>query len=160
MLSKNCVGKYSSHRSSLRQQTTYTSLSRYQRSVKHRFDGVQHSPSISISEEQQRLTHIALANNVNSEVNGSTKSRSEQPRPVTIREIASYRDYARSMSKGSDSSQLTMTTSLSKQNDLNNEGNNNVAANECLRIHKSPKAVTLGSVLVLVQRQLIRRSYP
>ncbi|XP_029664628.1 pyrokinin-1 receptor-like isoform X2 [Formica exsecta] len=146
MLSKNCVRKCSSHRSSLR-QPTYSSLSRYQRSMKHRFDGVQHSPSISISDEQQRLMHIALPNNVNScEVNGLAKSRSEQQiRPVVaIRETASCREYARSMSRGSDSSQLTMTTSLGKQG-LNNEGNNNVATNECPpRIHKSPKAVILG----------------
>lgn len=151
MLSKNCVRKCSSHRSSLR-QPTYSSLSRYQRSMKHRFNGVQHSPSISISDEQQRLTHIALANNVNAcEVNGLAKSRNneQQIQPVVaIRETAGYREYVRSMSRGSDSSQLTMTTSLSKHG-LNNEGNN-VAANDCLlRIHK-PKAVTLGrSALVL-----------
>ncbi|CAL1689313.1 unnamed protein product [Lasius platythorax] len=146
MLSKNCVRKCSSHRSSLR-QPTYSSLSRYQRSMKHRFDGVQHSPSISISDEQQRLTHIALANNVNAcEVNGLAKSRNNEQQiqsVVAIRETAGYREYVRSMSRGSDSSQLTMTTSLSKHG-LNNEGNNNVAANDCLlRIHK-PKAVTLG----------------
>lgn len=148
MLSKNCVRKCSSHRSSLR-QPTYSSLSRYQRSMKHRFNDAQHSPSISISDEQQRLMHIALTNNVNScEVNGFAKSQSEQQvRPVVaIRETTSCREYARSMSRGSDSSQLTMTTSLSKQA-LNNEGNNNIATNECLqRIHRSPKAVTLGSV--------------
>ncbi|XP_029160963.1 pyrokinin-1 receptor-like isoform X2 [Nylanderia fulva] len=147
MLSKNCVGKFSSRRDSLRQQTTYTSLSRYQKSMKPRFDSIQQSPSISISEEQQRLTHIPLANNVNNacEANGFAISRSEQPRPgVANRETAVYRDYARSMSRGSDSSQLTMTTTLSKQG-LNNEGNNNVAANEfLLRIPKPPKAVTLG----------------
>ncbi|XP_070158930.1 pyrokinin-1 receptor isoform X2 [Polyergus mexicanus] len=146
MLSKNCVRKCSSHRSSLR-QPTYSSLSRYQRSMKHRFEGVQHSPSISISDEQQRLMHIALPNNVNScEVNGLAKSRNEQQiRPVVaIRETTSCREYARNMSRGSDSSQLTMTTSLGKQG-LNDEGNNNVATNErSPRIHKSPKAVILG----------------
>ncbi|KAL6426354.1 hypothetical protein ACFW04_009102 [Cataglyphis niger] len=149
MLSKNCVRKCSSHRSSLR-QPTYSSLSRNQRSMKHRFDGVQHSPSISISDEQQRLMHIAPANNINSyEVNELTKSRSEQQiRPIAaLKETASCREYARSMSRGSDSSQLTMTTSLSKQG-LNNEGNNNVAMNECPpRIHKSPKAVILAGIL-------------
>lgn len=148
MLSKNCVRKCSSHRSSLR-QPTYSSLSRYQRSMK-RFNDAQHSPSISLSDEQQRLMHIALTNNVNScEVNGFAKSQSEQQvRPVVaIRETTSCREYARSMSRGSDSSQLTMTTSLSKQA-LNNEGNNNVATNECLlRIHRSPKAVTLAGIL-------------
>lgn len=148
MLSKNCVRKCSSHRSSLR-QPTYSSLSRYQRSMKQRFNDAQHSPSISISDEQQRLMHIALANNVNScEVNELAKSQNEQQmRPVVaIRETTSCREYARSMSRGSDSSQLTMTTSLSKQA-LNNEGNNNVATNECLlKIHRSPKAVTLGSI--------------
>lgn len=148
MLSKNCVRKCTSHRSSLR-QPTYSSLSRYQRSVKHRFNDVQNTPSISISDEQQRLMHIALTNNANScEVNGLAKSQNEQQMHpvVAIRETTGCQEYARSMSRGSDSSQLTMTTSLSKQA-LNNEGNNNVATNECLlRIHKSPKAVTLGSV--------------
>lgn len=151
MLSKNCVRRCSSPRSSLR-QPTYNSLSRNQRSMKHRFDGVQHSPSISISDEQQRLMHIAPSNNINScEVNELAKSRSEQQiRPiVALRETASCREYARSMSRGSDSSQLTMTTSLSKQG-LNNEGNNNVTMNECPpRIHKSPKAVILGSIRLL-----------
>ncbi|EZA51023.1 hypothetical protein DMN91_003159 [Ooceraea biroi] len=139
MLPKNCVGKRSSHRS--HRQPTYSSLSRYQRSMKHRFE--HYSPSISISEEQQRLTHIALTNANSCGPNGLAKSQSEQQiRPATIiatRETAGCREYVRSMSRGSNSSQITMMTSL------NNEGNNNVAASECLlRIHRSPKGVTLG----------------
>ncbi|XP_072747698.1 pyrokinin-1 receptor isoform X2 [Anoplolepis gracilipes] len=145
MLSKNCVRKCSSHRSSLR-QPNYSSL-RCQKSMTHRFNDVQHSPSMSISDEQQRLTHIALTNNVNScEVNGLAKSRSEQQirHVVAIRETVGWREYARSMSRDSNSSQLTMMTSLSKQG-FNNEGNNNMTTNECLpRIHRSPKSVTLG----------------
>ena len=148
MLSKNCVGKCSSHKSSLR-QPIYSNPSRYQRSIKHRFDGTQHSPSISVSDEQQRLTHIELTNNVNScETNGLAKSRGEQVRhAVTIRETADCREYVRSMSRDSNSSQLTMMSSLSKGF---NEGNNNVTANECpLKTHKSPKAVILGTVDLL-----------
>lgn len=147
MLPKYCVRKFSSHKGNCR-QPTYSSLSRYQRSMRHRFDDAQHSPSISVSDEQQRLTHIALAKSNFCEPNGFAKSLNEQEvRPniaAAIRNTAGCRDYTRRVSRDSDCSQLTVMTSLSKQG-LNNEGNNN--ANECLlRIHRSPKAVTLGSV--------------
>jgi len=144
MLPKNCVRKRSSHRS--HRQRTYTSLSRYQRSMKHRFE--HYSPSISVSDEQQRLTHIALTKANSCEPNGFAKSRSEQQiRSATSKETAGCREYTRSASRGSDTSQVTMMTSVSKQA-LHNEGNNNVAANECLlKIRKSPKAVTLGNGL-------------
>lgn len=140
MLPKYCIRKFSSHKSNHR-QPTYSSLSRYQKSMRHRFDDAQHSPSISVSDEQQRLTHIALAN-----ANGFAKLQKERggrPNVATaIKETVGCRDYTRRVSKDSDSSQLTMMTSLSKQG-LNNEGNNN--ASECLlRIHKSPKA--LGTI--------------
>lgn len=147
MLPKYCIRKFSSHKNN-RRQPTYSSLSRYQRSMRHRFDDVQHSPSISVSDEQQRLAHIALANANSCESNGFAKSQKEQEGQsniaAAIRETVGCRDYTRRISKDSDSSQLTMMTSLSKQG-LNNEGNNN--ANECLlRIHKSSKAVTLGNI--------------
>lgn len=133
MLPKNCVRKRSSrsHR-----QPTYSSLSRYQRSMRHRFE--HYSPSISVSDEQQRLTQIALTNA--NEPNGLAKSGSDV-RPAAAIATTEAAGYMRSVSRGS--SQMTMMTSLSKQA-LNNEGNNN--ANECLlSIHRSPKAVTLGS---------------
>ncbi|XP_071647909.1 pyrokinin-1 receptor isoform X1 [Temnothorax longispinosus] len=141
MLPKYCIRKFSSHKSN-RRQPTYTSLSRYQRSMRHRFDDAQHSPSISVSDEQQRLTHIAL--NANScGPNGLAKSQREREGrsniTATMRETVGCRDYTRRVSRDSDSSQLTVMTSLSKQG-LNNEGNNNT--NECLlRIHRSPKAL-------------------
>ncbi|KYN04891.1 PREDICTED: neuromedin-U receptor 2-like [Cyphomyrmex costatus] len=140
MLPKYCIRKFSSHKV-IRRQPTYSSLSRYQRSIRHRFDDAQHSPSISISDEQQRLTHIALANMNFCEPNGLVKSQNEREgRP--IKETVGCRDYTRRVSRDSDCSQLTMMTTLSKQG-LNNEGNNNT--NECLlRIHRTPKAVTLG----------------
>lgn len=146
MLPKYCR-KFTSHKSN-RRQPTYSSLSRYQRSMRHRFDDAQHSPSISVSDEQQRLTHIALTKANFCEPNGFAKSqKGREGRPniaTTIRETVGCQDYTRRVSRDSDCSQLTTITSLSKQG-LNNEGNNN--ANECLlRIHKSPKGVTLGSV--------------
>jgi len=142
MLPKYCIRKFSSHKSN-RRQPTYSSLSRYQRSMRHRFDDAQHSPSISVSDEQQRLTHIALAHANSCEPDGFTKSQNEREGRSAIRETVSCRDYTRRVSRDSDCSQLTMITSLSKQG--LNESNNN--ANECLlRIHRSPKAVTLGSV--------------
>jgi len=147
MLPKNCVRKRSSHRN--HRQQTYTSLSRYQRSMKHRFE--HYSPSISISDEQQRLTHIALTKANSCDPNGFANSQNEQQiRSATSKETAGCREYTRSASRGSDSSQVTMMTSVSKQA-LNNEGNNNVAANECLlKIRRSPKAVTLGNISVRV----------
>lgn len=151
MLPKRCIRK--SHRGD-RRQPIYSSLSRCQRSMRHRNDDTQHSPSISVSDEQQRLTHIMLAKANSCQPNGLAKSRSEQQvRPVTataVKESARRPEYARSMSRGSNSSQLTMMTTLSKQ-DVNNKSNNNNTASECLlKIHKSPKAVTLGSVSLLL----------
>jgi len=141
MLPKYCIRKFSSHKI-IRRQPTYSSLSRYQRSIRHRFDDAQHSPSVSISDEQQRLTHIALANTNFCEPNGLVKSQNEQEGQPAIKETVGCRDYTRRVSRDSDCSQLTMMTTLSKQG-LNSEGNNN--ANEW--IQRSPKAVTLGSVL-------------
>ncbi|KAG5318057.1 CAPAR protein, partial [Pseudoatta argentina] len=144
MLPKYCIRKFSSHKV-IRRQPTYSSLSRYQRSIKHRFDDAQHSPSVSISDEQQRLTHIALANTNFCEPNGLVKSQNERERQPAIKETVGCRDYTRRVSRDSDCSQLTVMTTLSKQG-LNNEGNNN--ANECLlRIQRSPKAVTLAGIL-------------
>lgn len=144
MLPKQCVRKCSSHRSSPRRQT-YSSLSRYQRSLRYRMEDIQPSPSISVSDEQQqqqqqqRSSHLGLANANSCELNGLASRGEQQTRETGGRE------YARSMSRGSDTSQLTMMTSISKQG--LNEGNNNVAANECLlRIHRSSKAVTSGNV--------------
>ncbi|XP_011698177.1 PREDICTED: neuromedin-U receptor 2-like isoform X2 [Wasmannia auropunctata] len=135
MLPKYCIRKFSSRKVN-RRQATYSSLSRYQKSMKHRFDDPQHSPSISVSDEQQRLTHMALANANSCEPNGLARPQKERP---AIRETIGCRDYTRRVSRDSNSSQFTMT-SLSKQG--LNEGNNN--AKECLLIQKSPKAVTLG----------------
>ncbi|XP_032666434.1 pyrokinin-1 receptor-like isoform X2 [Odontomachus brunneus] len=146
MLPKQCVRKCSSHRSSPR-RPTYSSLSRCQRSLRYRVDDIQPSPSISVSDEQQRSSHFGLANANSCELNGLASRGEQQTRAVyqaTIRETGG-REYARSVSRGSDTSQLTMMTSISKQG--LNEGNNNVAANEyLLRIHRSPKAAALGDV--------------
>lgn len=150
MLPKQCVRKCSSHRSSPR-RPTYSSLSRYQRSLRYRMDEIQPSPSISVSDEQQqhqqRSSHLGLAKTNSCELNGLASHGEQQARAVyqaAIREIAG-REYARSMSRSSDTSQLTMMTSISKHG--LNEGNNNVAANECLLgRHHSSKAVTLGNV--------------
>ncbi|XP_025988373.1 neuromedin-U receptor 2-like isoform X1 [Solenopsis invicta] len=142
MLPKYCIRKFSSHKGN-RRQPTYSSLSRYHRSMRHRFDDAQHSPSISVSDEHQRLSHIALANANSCELNGLAKFQNEREGRPTTRETVDCRD-TRRISRDSDCSQLTTMTSLSKQG-LNNEGNNN--ANECLlRIHRSPKAVTLAGI--------------
>ncbi|XP_011149125.1 pyrokinin-1 receptor isoform X2 [Harpegnathos saltator] len=144
MLPKHCVRKCSSRRSSPR-RPIYSSLSRCQRSLRYRIDDIQPSPSISVSDEQQRPSHPSLANANSCELNGLASRGEQQTRVVyqaTIKETAG-REYARSVSRGSDISQFTVMTSISKQ--ALNEGNNNVAANECLlKIHRSPKAVTLG----------------
>lgn len=156
MLPKQCVRRCSSHRSSPR-RPTYSSLSRCQRSLRYRPDDIQPSPSISVSDEQQRSSHLGLANANSCELNGLASRGEQQTRAAAIRE-AGGREYARSVSRGSDTSQLTMMTSISKQG--LNEGNNNMAANECLlRIHRSPKAVALGNVCVRALIRLLEHVY-
>ncbi|KAL0132500.1 hypothetical protein PUN28_000325 [Cardiocondyla obscurior] len=148
MLPKYCIKMFSCHKGN-RRQPTYSSLSRYQRSTRHRFDDAQPSPSISISDDRQRLTLIALTNTSSYEPNGlSVLQKKRDGRPniaAAIRETVSCRDYTRKVSRDSDSGQFTTVTSLNNQG-LNNKGNNN--ANECLlRIHKPQKTVTLAGII-------------
>ncbi|XP_076766318.1 pyrokinin-1 receptor [Xylocopa sonorina] len=144
MLSNNCGRKWSS-RKSLPRQPTYSSLSRYPRSAFRQADDRQNSPSISVSDDNQKLTCIARATNT-TELNSLTERKDqEQNRIVSTVNRANNREFARSMSRSSNSSQLTMMTTISKSF---NEGNNNLPAtcvNECLlKIQRPPRTVTLG----------------
>ncbi|CAL7934091.1 unnamed protein product [Xylocopa violacea] len=144
MLSNHCGRKWSS-RKSLPRQPTYSSLSRYPRSAFRQADDRQNSPSISVSDDNQKLTSIARATNT-TELNGLTERKDqEQNRIVSTVNRANNREFVRSMSRSSNSSQLTMMTTISKSF---NEGNNNLPAtcvNECLlKIQRPPRTVTLG----------------
>ncbi|KAG7213585.1 hypothetical protein KM043_002839 [Ampulex compressa] len=138
MLSNHCGRKWSSHKS-IPRRPTYSSLSRCQRSTTRHPDDRHNSPSISVSDDNQK--HPGAVQGTHSgELNG-VQRKEHQPRGAS-----GANEYARSMSRGSsNSSQLTLMTTLSKGF---NEGNNNVAAtcvNECLlRIQKRPKPVTFG----------------
>lgn len=144
MLPKYCIRKCSSHKNNPR-RPTYSSLSRYQRSLRYRIDDIQHSPSISVSDEQQRPMHVGLANANSCELNGLALRKEQQVQSVSsaATKETGCQEYTRSVSRDSNCSQLTIMTSTSRQG--LKEGNNNV--DECLlRTHRSPKTVTLGSL--------------
>lgn len=144
MLSNHCGRKWSS-RKSVPRQPTYSSLSRYPRSARQA-DDRQNSPSISVSDDNQKLTTNLRRPTVSSDLNGSVERKGQENR-TKMNRINHHREFGRSMSRGSNSSQLTLMTSISKSF---NEGNNNVAAacvNECLlKIQSPPRAVTLGKI--------------
>ncbi|XP_034173987.1 pyrokinin-1 receptor [Osmia lignaria lignaria] len=144
MLSNHCGRKWSS-RKSVPRQPTYSSLSRYPRSTRQA-DDRQNSPSISFSDDNQKLTTSIRRTTISSDLNGSAERKNQENRSKMNR-INHHREYGRSMSRGSNSSQLTLMTSISKSF---NEGNNNVAAacvNECLlKIQSPPRAITLGII--------------
>ncbi|XP_017877673.1 uncharacterized protein LOC108623591 isoform X2 [Ceratina calcarata] len=136
MLSNHCGRK------SVPRQPTYSSLSRCPRSTFRQTDDRQNSPSISVSDDNQKLC-LTRTTNV-SELNGCME-RNGHERLSGSRVNRGSREYGRSASRGSNSSQLTTMTTISRGF---NEGNNNVAVghvNECLlKIRRPPRAVTLG----------------
>ncbi|XP_043520042.1 pyrokinin-1 receptor-like isoform X1 [Frieseomelitta varia] len=127
MLSNHCGRKWSS-RKSVPRQPTYSSLSRYARSTLRQTDDRQNSPSVSVSEDNQklRMTNTTELNGLN--------DRKEQDRPGST---TNRREFGRSVSRGSNSSQFTLMSSVSRSF---NEGNNNVTATY---VQKSPRTVTL-----------------
>lgn len=142
MLSNHCGRKWSS-RKSIPRRPTYSSLSRYPKSSCKRVDEHHSSPSISVSDENQKLTANTVQTTIANESNGTSTRRDHRQTSEGIRKA---RDYGRSVSRGSNSSQLTLMTSISKGY---NEGNNNVTAacvNECLLKIQRPTraAVSFG----------------
>ncbi|KAF3423485.1 hypothetical protein E2986_10614 [Frieseomelitta varia] len=133
MLSNHCGRKWSS-RKSVPRQPTYSSLSRYARSTLRQTDDRQNSPSVSVSEDNQklRMTNTTELNGLN--------DRKEQDRPGST---TNRREFGRSVSRGSNSSQFTLMSSVSRSF---NEGNNNVTATY---VQKSPRTVTLGKCNVV-----------
>ncbi|XP_012342885.1 pyrokinin-1 receptor isoform X2 [Apis florea] len=137
----NCCGKWSSQKSEPR-RPTYSSLSRYPRSTFRQTDDHQNSPSISVSDDTQKLTSIVRVSNM-TEYNGLTEPKKDNERklPDSTMNKINNREYERSMSRGSNSNQFTLMTTV-------NEGNNNMTAtyvNECLlNIQKPPRTLTLG----------------
>ncbi|CAK9820779.1 Pyrokinin-1 receptor [Anthophora plagiata] len=144
MLSNQCRRKWTTG-GSVSRRPTYSSLSRYSRSTFKQTDDRQNSPSISVSDDNQKLTNIARPTNT-TETNGLTERKDHvQNRLGSKVNRMNKREFGRSLSRGSNSSQLTLMTSISKSY---NEGNNNVTAacvNECLlKIQRPPRSVTLG----------------
>lgn len=137
----NCCGKWSSQKSEPR-RPTYSSLSRYPRSTFRQTDDRQNSPSISVSDDNQKLTSIVRVSNM-TEYNGITEPKKDNERklPDSTMNKINNREYERSVSRGSNSNQFTLMTTV-------NEGNNNMTAtyvNECLlNIQKPPRTLTLG----------------
>lgn len=147
MLSNHCGRNWSS-RKSIPRRPTYSSLSRYPKSSCRRVDEQHNSPSISVSDETQKLTGGAAGQRCGPpEANGGAgKARGHLPVAGGEAGRKPPREFGRSISRSSNSSQLTLMTSVSKGF---NEGNNNVAAtcvNECLlKIRRPPRtAVTFG----------------
>ncbi|XP_076173939.1 pyrokinin-1 receptor [Ptiloglossa arizonensis] len=148
MLSNHCGWKWSS-RKSVPRQPTYSSLSRYPRTVTRQATDRQNSPSISVSDDNQRPSNTTRTT-VSTELNGLPEQKDQGKRPVSKVNGINNREYGTSLSKGSNTSQLTLMTSIDKSF---NEGNNNVASgcvNECLlKIQNSARTVTLG---ILVEK--------
>ncbi|XP_076629629.1 pyrokinin-1 receptor [Colletes latitarsis] len=140
MLSNHCGWKWSS-RKSVPRQPTYSSLSRYPRTVTRQADDRQNSTSISLSDDNQNPSNAART--TTTELNGFPERKDQDHRSKASR--INSREYGRSVSRGSSTSQLTLMTSIGKSF---NEGNNNVAAacvNDCLlRIQRPARAVTFG----------------
>ncbi|KOC69923.1 Neuropeptides capa receptor [Habropoda laboriosa] len=142
MLSNHCGRKWSSG-GPVPRRPTYSSLSRYSRSTFKQTDDRQNSPSISVSDDNQKLTNVSRPTNA-TEMNGLTerKNHEQNSRLGSRVNRMNKREFGRSISRGSNSSQLTLMTSISKSY---NEGNNNVAAacvNECLlKIQRPPRSV-------------------
>ncbi|XP_076390131.1 pyrokinin-1 receptor isoform X2 [Megachile rotundata] len=145
MLSNHCGRKWSS-RKSIPRQPTYSSLSKYPRSTTRQADDRQNSPSISVSDENQKLTANVQRPTNSNDLNGLERRSQDNRSTSKINRINNHREYGRSASRGSNSSQLTLMTSISRSF---NEGNNNMAAacvNECfLKMQSPPRAVTIGT---------------
>ncbi|KAK9302921.1 hypothetical protein QLX08_005193 [Tetragonisca angustula] len=131
MLSNHCGRKWSS-RKSVPRQPTYSSLSRYARSTLRQADDRQNSPSMSISEDNQKLR---MTNTT--ELNGLNDRKKQDPSDSTTACKTNRREFGRSVSRGSNSSQFALMSSVSRSF---NEGNNNVTATY---VQKSPRTVTL-----------------
>lgn len=148
MLSNHCRRMWSSQKSVPR-QPTYSSLSRYTRSITRQADDFQNSRSISVSGDHQKLTNVPRTTN-SSNQNELMPLKDQNSRPIPKVNRISCREYERSISRGSNSSQLTLMTSINKGV---NEDNNNVAvacANACLlKISRPPRADTFGNFLIL-----------
>ncbi|XP_006619665.1 uncharacterized protein LOC102680664, partial [Apis dorsata] len=135
----NCCVKWSSQKSEPR-RPIYSSLSRYPRYTFRQTNDRQNSPSISVSDDNQKLTSIVRISNM-TEYNRLTELNNEQKLPNSTMNKINNREYKRSVSRGSNSNQFILMTTV-------NEGNNNMAptyTNECLlNIQKPSRTLTLG----------------
>lgn len=83
------------------------------------------------------------------DLNDLSERKSQRNQPISKANRINCREFGRSMSRGSNSSQLTLMTSINKSV---NEGNNNVTAtcaNVCLlKTPRPPRAVGFGNLLL------------
>ncbi|XP_003492463.2 pyrokinin-1 receptor [Bombus impatiens] len=132
MLSNHC----GSSRKSVPRQLTYSSLSRYARSTFRQTDDRQNSPSISISDDNQKLR----TTNTTELIGLNDRKNNGRNQSDSVANKINHREYSRSVSRGSNSSQLTLMSSVSKSF---NEGNNNLTATY-VNIQRASRVVTLG----------------
>ncbi|XP_012276499.1 pyrokinin-1 receptor-like [Orussus abietinus] len=143
MLSQHCGGR-SSQKGSPR-RPTYSALSHYPRSTIRRTN--QLSASISVSDETQRLAPTNSPKSVAEEQPVvKDQERKDPPEGTPATKESTPRENRNHRSRGSsNSSQVTVMTSVSKGG---SEGNNNVGGaciNDCLpKSHRPGKTVTLG----------------
>ncbi|XP_076477144.1 pyrokinin-1 receptor isoform X2 [Bombus vancouverensis nearcticus] len=123
MLSNHC----GSSRKSVPRQLTYSSLSKYARSTLRQ---------ISISDDNQKLrtTNTTELIGLNDRKNNGRNQSDSMANKIN------HREYNRSVSRGSNSSQLTLMSSVSKSF---NEGNNSLIATY-VNIQRASRIVTLG----------------
>ncbi|XP_051171605.1 pyrokinin-1 receptor-like [Leptopilina boulardi] len=141
MLAKHCGNRL---QTSSPLHRTYTSLSRHPRSTFHRVDSHK-SASVSASEENQQLSTFDQRKNSIKCCNSGIERKNSQI--VVISKInGSHPEIMRNGSRASNTSQVTVMTTIGKGS---NEGNNNsetVYVDEStLRVHHRPlQTITLG----------------
>lgn len=138
MLAKHCGNRL---QTSSPLQRTYTSLSRHPRSTFHRVDS---RKSGSVSEEHQQLTNFDQRKNSMKFKSGMERTNCQLV--TNSKTNGTHPEIVRNGSRASNSSQITVMTTIGK---VSNEGNNNsetVYVDEStLRVHHRPlQTVTLG----------------
>ncbi|XP_076226895.1 pyrokinin-1 receptor [Nomia melanderi] len=144
MLSNRCGRK------SVPRQPTYSSLLKYPRSTIRKTDDRQNSPSISVSDDNQKMTSVGWPT-MSTDLNSLPKE--QENRQVTKVSRIHGHEYERTVSRRSNFSQLMLMTSISKNF---SEGNNNVGmscVNECLlKIQRPPRTATFEILAVRLRQ--------
>ncbi|XP_043478846.1 pyrokinin-1 receptor-like [Leptopilina heterotoma] len=141
MLAKHCGNRL---QTSSPLQRTYTSLSRHPRSTFHRVDSRKSGSVLSSEENQQQLSNFDQRRNSTKYQSGIERKNSQLI--VISKTNGSHPEIVRNGSRASNSSQVTVMTTIGKGI---NEGNNNSETlfidESSLRVHHRPlQTVTLG----------------